>query len=160
MGVTSLRLNIFIRCYVDMVSVLGHKSYNWIIFPITSLYFITTLCFCLLRPEGPMYRMFRSQFLAFSIYQSEYNLLAAQCGLCLLFVVILFNVSLAGCVQFLQYYYQSGCLYRLRALGERNQLDLTVGKHWDRFESWEKCWPGWCHQFTLQMLHVWPEVRA
>lgn len=33
-----------------------------------------------------------------------------------------------GFVQFLQYYYQSGCLYRLRALGERNQLDLTVGK--------------------------------
>uniref|UniRef100_A0A3Q4GB46 Transmembrane protein 120B n=1 Tax=Neolamprologus brichardi TaxID=32507 RepID=A0A3Q4GB46_NEOBR len=53
-------------------------------------------------PEGPMYQMFRSQFLAFSIYQSF--------------------------VQFLQYYYQSGCLYRLRALGERNQLDLTVGE--------------------------------
>lgn len=35
--------------------------------------------------------------------------------------------SLPGFVQFLQYYYQSGCLYRLRALGERNQLDLTVG---------------------------------
>uniref|UniRef100_A0A8C6TGP1 Transmembrane protein 120B n=1 Tax=Neogobius melanostomus TaxID=47308 RepID=A0A8C6TGP1_9GOBI len=52
-------------------------------------------------PEGPMYQMFRSQFLAFSIYQSF--------------------------LQFLQYYYQSGCLYRLRALGERNQLDLTVG---------------------------------
>ncbi|XP_030210274.1 transmembrane protein 120B isoform X2 [Gadus morhua] len=50
-------------------------------------------------PEGQMYQMFRSQFLAFSIYQSF--------------------------VQFLQYYYQSGCLYRLRALGERNQLDLT-----------------------------------
>uniref|UniRef100_A0A8D3CK99 Transmembrane protein 120B n=1 Tax=Scophthalmus maximus TaxID=52904 RepID=A0A8D3CK99_SCOMX len=55
-------------------------------------------------PEGPMYQMFRSQFLAFSIYQSF--------------------------VQFLQYYYQSGCLYRLRALGERNQLDLTVGELW------------------------------
>uniref|UniRef100_A0A673AKD1 Transmembrane protein 120B n=1 Tax=Sphaeramia orbicularis TaxID=375764 RepID=A0A673AKD1_9TELE len=53
-------------------------------------------------PEGPMYQKFRSQFLAFSIYQSF--------------------------VQFLQYYYQSGCLYRLRALGERNQLDLTVGE--------------------------------
>lgn len=33
-----------------------------------------------------------------------------------------------GCVQFLQYYYQRGCLYRLRALGERNHLDLTVGE--------------------------------
>lgn len=30
-------------------------------------------------------------------------------------------------VQFLQYYYQSGCLYRLRALGERHNMDLTVG---------------------------------
>lgn len=37
---------------------------------------------------------------------------------------------LAGFVQFLQYYYQSGCLYRLRALGERHNMDLTVGE-WD-----------------------------
>lgn len=37
-------------------------------------------------------------------------------------------VCATGFLQFLQYYYQSGCLYRLRALGERNQLDLTVGK--------------------------------
>jgi hypothetical protein len=34
----------------------------------------------------------------------------------------------AGFVQFLQYYYQSGCLYRLRALGERHTMDLTVGE--------------------------------
>ncbi|XP_037402829.1 transmembrane protein 120B isoform X2 [Pygocentrus nattereri] len=61
-------------------------------------------------PEGPIYQLFRSQFLAFSIYQSF--------------------------VQFLQYYYQSGCLYRLRALGERNQLDLTV----EGFQSW--MWRG------------------
>ena len=33
-----------------------------------------------------------------------------------------------GFVQFLQYYYQSGCLYRLRALGERHTMDLTVGE--------------------------------
>ena len=39
-----------------------------------------------------------------------------------------FSLLSTGFVQFLQYYYQSGCLYRLRALGERNQLDLTVGK--------------------------------
>lgn len=43
--------------------------------------------------------------------------------------IIIFNLFVPpGFVQFLQYYYQSGCLYRLRALGERNQLDLTVGK--------------------------------
>uniref|UniRef100_A0A8D0D146 Transmembrane protein 120B n=1 Tax=Sander lucioperca TaxID=283035 RepID=A0A8D0D146_SANLU len=76
------------------------------------------------RPEGPMYQMFRSQFLAFSIYQSF--------------------------VQFLQYYYQSGCLYRLRALGERNQLDLTV----EGFQSW--MWRGLT--FLLPFLffgHFW-----
>ncbi|XP_023658599.1 transmembrane protein 120B-like isoform X2 [Paramormyrops kingsleyae] len=50
-------------------------------------------------PDGMMYQMFRNQFLGFSIYQSF--------------------------VQFLQYYYQRGCLYRLRTLGERDQLDLT-----------------------------------
>ncbi|XP_069789390.1 transmembrane protein 120B isoform X3 [Narcine bancroftii] len=61
-------------------------------------------------PNGLMYQMFRSQFLAFSIYQS--------------------------CVQFLQYYYQSGCLYRLRALGERDHMDLTV----EGFQSW--MWRG------------------
>ncbi|XP_030005109.1 transmembrane protein 120B [Sphaeramia orbicularis] len=75
-------------------------------------------------PEGPMYQKFRSQFLAFSIYQSF--------------------------VQFLQYYYQSGCLYRLRALGERNQLDLTV----EGFQSW--MWRGLT--FLLPFLffgHFW-----
>ncbi|MEE6503989.1 hypothetical protein FKM82_005037 [Ascaphus truei] len=61
-------------------------------------------------PNGLMYQIFRNQFLAFSIFQS--------------------------CVQFLQYYYQSGCLYRLRALGERNHLDLTV----EGFQSW--MWRG------------------
>ncbi|XP_077593070.1 transmembrane protein 120B [Stigmatopora nigra] len=75
-------------------------------------------------PEGPIYQHFRSQFLAFSIYQSF--------------------------VQFLQYYYQSGCLYRLRALGERNQLDLTV----EGFQSW--MWRGLT--FLLPFLffgHFW-----
>ncbi|KAJ0057181.1 hypothetical protein NL108_002131 [Boleophthalmus pectinirostris] len=75
-------------------------------------------------PEGSMYQMFRSQFLAFSIYQSF--------------------------LQFLQYYYQSGCLYRLRALGERNQLDLTV----EGFQSW--MWRGLT--FLLPFLffgHFW-----
>ncbi|XP_069611562.1 transmembrane protein 120B isoform X2 [Ranitomeya imitator] len=75
-------------------------------------------------PDGLMYQMFRNQFLAFSIYQS--------------------------CVQFLQYYYQSGCLYRLRALGERNHLDLTV----EGFQSW--MWRGLT--FLLPFLffgHFW-----
>uniref|UniRef100_A0AAY5KPL7 Transmembrane protein 120A n=1 Tax=Esox lucius TaxID=8010 RepID=A0AAY5KPL7_ESOLU len=50
-------------------------------------------------PEGKLYQMFRNQFLTYCLYQSF--------------------------VQFLQYYYQSGCLYRLRALGESHNMDLT-----------------------------------
>uniref|UniRef100_A0A8C6LH28 Transmembrane protein 120Ab n=1 Tax=Nothobranchius furzeri TaxID=105023 RepID=A0A8C6LH28_NOTFU len=53
-------------------------------------------------PDGNLYKMFRNQFLAYSLYQSF--------------------------VQCLQCYYQSGCLYRLRALGERHNMDLTVGE--------------------------------
>ncbi|XP_051903250.1 ion channel TACAN isoform X1 [Hippocampus zosterae] len=61
-------------------------------------------------PEGTLYQMFRNQFLSYCLYQSF--------------------------VQFLQYYYQSGCLYRLRALGERHNMDLTV----EGFQSW--MWRG------------------
>uniref|UniRef100_A0A1A8MAQ7 Transmembrane protein 120A n=1 Tax=Nothobranchius pienaari TaxID=704102 RepID=A0A1A8MAQ7_9TELE len=53
-------------------------------------------------------------------------------------------------VQFLQYYYQSGCLYRLRALGERHNMDLTV----EGFQSW--MWRGL--SFLLPFLffgHFW-----
>lgn len=49
------------------------------------------------------------------------------------------HALLAGFVQFLQYYYQSGCLYRLRALGERHNMDLTVGE-WDGPIWWSQ--PG------------------
>uniref|UniRef100_A0A3Q3RM76 Transmembrane protein 120A-like n=1 Tax=Mastacembelus armatus TaxID=205130 RepID=A0A3Q3RM76_9TELE len=62
-------------------------------------------------PEGALYQMFRNQFLTYCLYQ-------------------------IGFVQFLQYYYQSGCLYRLRALGERHNMDLTV----EGFQSW--MWRG------------------
>ncbi|XP_036209957.1 transmembrane protein 120B isoform X4 [Myotis myotis] len=80
-------------------------------------------------PNGLIYQKFRSQFLAFSIFQS--------------------------CVQFLQYYYQRGCLYRLRALGERNHLDLTV----EGFQSW--MWRGLT--FLLPFLffgHFWQLYNA
>lgn len=78
-----------------------------------------------------MYQMFRNQFLAFSIYQSMWTCFSPSCVDWVLVSVCVMEllVYLSGCVQFLQYYYQSGCLYRLRALGERNQLDLTVGKN-------------------------------
>uniref|UniRef100_A0A8C2JF08 Zgc:103681 n=1 Tax=Cyprinus carpio TaxID=7962 RepID=A0A8C2JF08_CYPCA len=55
-------------------------------------------------PDGETYQSFRNQFLAYCLYQSF--------------------------VQYLQYYYQSGCLYRLKALGERHNLDLTVAYEW------------------------------
>lgn len=48
---------------------------------------------------------------------------------CFIFRVTDDNCLSAGFVQFLQYYYQSGCLYRLRTLGERHTMDLTVGQH-------------------------------
>ncbi|XP_026780437.3 transmembrane protein 120A-like [Pangasianodon hypophthalmus] len=75
-------------------------------------------------PDGELYQMFRNQFLAYCLYQSF--------------------------VQFLQYYYQSGCLYRLKALGERHNMDLTV----EGFQSW--MWRGLT--FLLPFLffgHFW-----
>ncbi|MGH0142596.1 UNVERIFIED_CONTAM: hypothetical protein FKN15_053742 [Acipenser sinensis] len=62
------------------------------------------------RPNGTFYQQFRNPYLAYCLYQSF--------------------------VQFLQYYYQSGCLYRLRALGQRHNMDLTV----EGFQSW--MWRG------------------
>ncbi|XP_030632899.1 transmembrane protein 120A-like [Chanos chanos] len=61
-------------------------------------------------PDGEQYQLFRNQFLTYCLYQNF--------------------------VQFLQYYYQNGCLYRLKALGERRNLDLTV----EGFQSW--MWRG------------------
>jgi len=64
----------------------------------------------LVWPDGTTYQMFRTQFIAFVFYLSF--------------------------VQFLQYYYQRGCLYRLRALGESHNMDITV----EGFQSW--MWKG------------------
>uniref|UniRef100_A0AAQ5ZP66 Transmembrane protein 120A n=1 Tax=Amphiprion ocellaris TaxID=80972 RepID=A0AAQ5ZP66_AMPOC len=63
-------------------------------------------------PDGNLYKLFRNQFLAYSVYQSKLKPPCLQC------------------------YYQSGCLYRLRALGERHNMDLTV----EGFQSW--MWKG------------------
>ncbi|RMC05770.1 hypothetical protein DUI87_17313 [Hirundo rustica rustica] len=86
-------------------------------------------------PDGLMYQMFRSQFLAFSIFQS--------------------------CVQFLQYYYQRGCLYRLRALGERNHLDLTFWQLYNaitlfRLSRHKECkeWQVFVLAFTFLLLFL------
>ncbi|XP_070571821.1 transmembrane protein 120B-like isoform X2 [Ptychodera flava] len=64
----------------------------------------------LIWPDGPVYQLFRNQFMTFSLYLSL--------------------------VQVLQYYYQRGCLYRLRALGEKGNMDITV----EGFQTW--MWRG------------------
>ncbi|XP_013413304.1 transmembrane protein 120A [Lingula anatina] len=75
-------------------------------------HFVSTVCtgVLLIWPDGVTYRLFRQQFMIFSVYLSF--------------------------VQVLQFYYQSGCLYRLRALGERHNMDITV----EGFQSW--MWKG------------------
>lgn len=86
-----------------------------------------------------MYQKFRNQFLSFSMYQSECLGSVQGRGGAGQASARLFQAPPpgpaaavpsrpAGFVQFLQYYYQSGCLYRLRALGERHTMDLTVGE--------------------------------
>ncbi|XP_014664965.1 PREDICTED: transmembrane protein 120 homolog isoform X3 [Priapulus caudatus] len=62
------------------------------------------------RPEDEPYEAFRVQFMWFALYLSI--------------------------VQLCQYRYQKGCLYRLRALGERHNMDVTV----DGFHVW--MWRG------------------
>lgn len=66
--------------------------------------------FLLIWPDGRVYQMFRGQFFYFSLYLSF--------------------------VQLLQFRYQSGVLYRLRALGISNSMDVTR----EGFHSW--MWRG------------------
>ena len=58
---------------------------------------------------------------------------------------MLFNVYVAF-LQYLQYVYQKGCLYRLRSLGERQDMDITI----DGFHSW--MWKGL--GFLLPFLYI------
>ncbi|CAF1004069.1 unnamed protein product [Adineta ricciae] len=57
-------------------------------------------------PESRSYHTFRTQFFVFSFYLSF--------------------------VQVLQFYYQRGCLYRLRALGETHDMEVTI----EGFQRW------------------------
>ncbi|CAF1112517.1 unnamed protein product [Rotaria sordida] len=57
-------------------------------------------------PESASYHAFRTQFFVFSFYLSF--------------------------VQVLQFYYQRGCLYRLRALGETHDMEITI----EGFHRW------------------------
>jgi len=71
-------------------------------------HFIATACTAILLtwPESETYMMYRTQFMVFTFYLSF--------------------------VQVLQYYYQRGCLYRLRALGEKGDMDTTT----EGFQAW------------------------
>lgn len=71
-------------------------------------------------PDGYSYKKFRLQFLTYICFTSF--------------------------LQFLQYYYQYGCLYRLRALGERYSMDITI----HGFHSW--MWKGL--SFLLPFLFI------
>lgn len=75
-------------------------------------HFVSTVCagISLIWPEGETYRQFRVQYILFTVYLS--------------FVYVL------------QYYYQSGSLYRLRCLGQSHTMDITV----EGFMSW--MWKG------------------
>ncbi|XP_062576026.1 ion channel TACAN-like [Saccostrea cucullata] len=75
-------------------------------------HFISTVCagLTLIWPDSYTYKYFRGQYLMFSSYLS------------FLYIV--------------QFFYQKGALYRLRALGQRHDMDITV----EGFMSW--MWKG------------------
>ncbi|XP_055523754.1 transmembrane protein 120 homolog isoform X2 [Wyeomyia smithii] len=64
----------------------------------------------LVWPQGEPWQLFRTQFMCFNVY-----------------------ISL---VQYMQFGYQKGVLYRLKALGERHDMDITI----EGFHSW--MWRG------------------
>lgn len=75
--------------------------------------------FLLIWPKSITYQLFRSQFYYFVIYLSF--------------------------VQMLQYYYQQGMLYRLRAMGHSKQMDVTG----DGFRTWMMKGLGFLVPFLL-----------
>lgn len=78
------------------------------------------ICFNLWPFTGEPWQLFRYQFMYFNAYISI--------------------------VQFLQFRYQRGVLYRLKALGERHDMDITI----EGFHSW--MWRGL--SFLLPFLFV------
>lgn len=75
-------------------------------------HFLSTVCagVLLIWPQGEPWQLFRHQFMYFNAYISI--------------------------VQYLQFRYQKGVLYRLKALGERHDMDITI----EGFHSW--MWRG------------------
>jgi len=94
-------------------------------------HFITTVVggVLLVWPDGDCYQTFRPQLMWFNVYLAF--------------------------LQYLQFTYQKGVLYRLRSLGERNDMDITI----DGFHSW--MWKGL--SFLLPFLlvgYVWELYNA
>lgn len=75
-------------------------------------HFISTVsaAILLIWPQGEHWQMFRTQFMCFNVYISF--------------------------IQYIQFGYQKGLLYRLKALGERQDMDITI----EGFHSW--MWKG------------------
>lgn len=88
----------------NILIVNGSRIKGWWVYH----HFISTVCagITLIWPDGWTYMNFRTQYGIYSLY--------------------------LACVQVLQYYYQKGSLYRLKALGERHDMDITV----EGFMSW------------------------
>ena len=83
----------------------------------------------LVWPDGPAYRHFRDQHMLFNVY--------------------------VAFLQYLQYVYQKGCLYRLRSLGERKEMDITI----DGFHSW--MWKGLSFLLPFLFLgYLWQLYNA
>lgn len=81
----------------------------------------------LIWPDTEAWALFRNQFIWFNGYISTHML-----GLKRAFS----KCNFAGVVQYLQFRYQRGQLYRLKALGERYNMDITI----EGFHSW--MWRG------------------
>lgn len=85
-------------------------------------HFISTVAagILLIWPDTESWGFFRNQFMTFNLYIST--------------------------VQYLQFRYQQGVLYRLKALGERHNMDITI----EGFHSW--MWRGL--SFLLPFLFI------
>uniref|UniRef100_A0A0P4VYB0 Transmembrane protein 120 homolog n=1 Tax=Scylla olivacea TaxID=85551 RepID=A0A0P4VYB0_SCYOL len=94
-------------------------------------HFISTVLsgILLIWPNGETYYAFRRQFMLFNIYISF--------------------------VQYLMFMYQRGCLYRLKALGERHNMDITV----EGFHSWMWRGLGFIIPFLL-IGYIWELYNA
>lgn len=97
-------------------------------------HFITTAAagIFLVWPEGECYWSFRNQFVVFCAYLSKMETSVNGCVSPVIAREITCYLLLPGVVQVVQFYYQSGILYRLRALGVRNDMDTTL----EGFHSW------------------------